>query len=221
MPDSRSFSFDDIEATLKIAVAALRDAGIPFLLGGSLASWARGGPETKHDLDLLVKPEDAERALETLAEAGFRTERPPEEWLFKAWNGDVLVDLIFGPTGLDVDDELLARGDTFEVLGVSMPVLSLEDLIATKLLVLDEHSLDYRPALQIARSLREQIDWDAVRARTSNSPYARAFLKLVEDLGVAPPSRTAAERGTHVRVIGEPATSRAGDGHTAERSASK
>ncbi len=221
MPGSRSFSFEDIEATLKTAVAALRDAGVPFLLGGSLASWARGGPETKHDLDLLVKPEDSERALETLAQAGFRTERPPEEWLFKAWNGDVLVDLIFGPTGLSVDDELLDRGDTFEVLGVSMPVLSLEDLIATKLLVLDEHSLDYRPALQIARSLREQIDWDAVRTRTGNSPYARAFLTLVEDLGVAPPSGPAAERGTQVRVIGEPATSQADHGHSADRSASK
>ncbi len=31
-------SFDSIEATLKRTVAALREAGIPFLLGGSLAS---------------------------------------------------------------------------------------------------------------------------------------------------------------------------------------
>ena len=38
--------FADIEATLKKAAAALREAGVPFLLGGSLASWARGGPET-------------------------------------------------------------------------------------------------------------------------------------------------------------------------------
>ena len=40
----------DIEATLKKAAAALRAAGVPFLLGGSLASWARGGPETRHDV---------------------------------------------------------------------------------------------------------------------------------------------------------------------------
>ena len=49
--------------------AALREAGVPFLLGGSLASWARGGPETRHDLDLMIKPEDAERALEALGDA--------------------------------------------------------------------------------------------------------------------------------------------------------
>src|SRR3954453_1653035 len=90
-------SFDSIEASLKRSVAALRDAGIPFLLGGSLASWARGGPETRHDLDLIIKPDDAEQALEALQQAGMRTERPPEEWLLKAYDGDTLVDLIYCP----------------------------------------------------------------------------------------------------------------------------
>ena len=55
-----------IEASLKRAVAALRDSGVPFLLGGSLAAWARGGPQTRHDLDFVVKPQDADRALEAL-----------------------------------------------------------------------------------------------------------------------------------------------------------
>ncbi len=36
-------SFSDLEAALKRSAAALRGAGVPFLLGGSLASWARGG----------------------------------------------------------------------------------------------------------------------------------------------------------------------------------
>jgi hypothetical protein len=48
--------FAEIEHALKRAAAALRGADIPFLLGGSLASWARGGPETRHDLDLMIKP---------------------------------------------------------------------------------------------------------------------------------------------------------------------
>ena len=65
-----------MEASLKKAAAALREAGIPFLLGGSLASWARGGPETTHDLDFMIKPEDAERALEVLCDAGM-TRRAP------------------------------------------------------------------------------------------------------------------------------------------------
>src|SRR4051795_9019069 len=103
--------FSELEQTLKKAGAALRDAGIDFLLGGSLASWARGGPETRHDLDLMIRPDDADRALEVLREEGMRPERPPEDWLVKAWDGDTLVDLIFCPKGMPIDDEVIARGE--------------------------------------------------------------------------------------------------------------
>jgi hypothetical protein len=103
--------FSDIEHALKRAAAALRRAGIPFLLGGSLASWARGGPETRHDLDLMIRPTDADRALEVLREEGMRPERPPEDWLVKAWDGDTLVDLIFCPKGMPIDDEVIERGE--------------------------------------------------------------------------------------------------------------
>ena len=154
-------------------------AGIPFLLGGSLASWARGGPETRHDLDLMIKPEDAERALEALSEAGMRPERPPEEWLVKAWDGDTLVDLIYCPKGLPMDDDVFARGEQLSVLGMEIRVMALEDVMATKLMALTEHSLRYEGLLQIARALREQIDWHggalahrvvAVRARLLHAP---------------------------------------------------
>jgi Uncharacterised nucleotidyltransferase len=193
--------FMDIEHALKRAAAALRDAGIPFLLGGSLASWARGGPQTRHDLDLILKPEDAERALETLQQAGMRPERPPEDWLLKAWDGDTLIDLIYCPKGLPVDDDLIARGEELSVLGMDIRVMALEDVMATKLLALTEHSLRYEGLLQIARALREQIDWPVVRARTADSPFARAFFVLAEGLGIVPESGSSSRPQPTVRVV--------------------
>jgi hypothetical protein len=193
--------FMDIEHALKRAAAALRDAGIPFLLGGSLASWARGGPQTRHDLDLILKPEDAERALETLQQAGMRPERPPEDWLLKAWDGDTLIDLIYCPKGLPVDDDLIARGEELSVLGMDIRVMALEDVMATKLLALTEHSLRYEGLLQIARALREQIDWPVVRARTADSPFARAFFVLAEGLGIVPESGSGSRPQPTVRVV--------------------
>jgi len=184
-----------MEATLKKSAAALREAGIPFLLGGSLASWARGGPETTHDLDFMLKPEDAERAVEVLCELGMTSERPPEEWLLKVWDGDVLIDLIFGPSGIDITDEVIERGDTLNVLSMEMQVMALEDVLTTKLEALTEHSLDYAGILLIARSLREQIDWQVVRERTHGSPYAKAFFVLVEELGIAPAAEEASVDG--------------------------
>jgi hypothetical protein len=183
--------FSQMESSLKKAAAAMREADIPFLLGGSLASWARGGPETTHDLDFMIKPEDAERALEALEAAGMKTERPPEEWLVKAWDGDVLIDLIHGPSGIDMTDEVIERGEVLNVLSMEMRVMSLEDVITTKLEALTEHSLDYAGILQIARALREQIDWQVVRDRTHSSPYAKAFFVLVEELGIAPAAKEA------------------------------
>jgi Uncharacterised nucleotidyltransferase len=189
--------FSDIEHALKRAAAALRRAGIPFLLGGSLASWARGGPETRHDLDLMIRPTDADRALEVLREEGMRPERPPEDWLVKAWDGDTLVDLIFCPKGMPIDDEVIERGELRSVLGLDIRVMALEDVLVTKLMALSEHALRYEGLLQIARALREQVDWDDVRARTEESPFARAFFVLLEGLAILPVS--AATPGGSVR----------------------
>jgi predicted nucleotidyltransferase len=179
--------FDDLLQTLKNAVAALRDSDVPFLLGGGLAAWARGGPETSHDLDLMVRPNDAEQARKALKQAGFRTEDPPEDWLYKAWDGEVMVDVIFEPSGGPVDDAMFERAEELDVHAVSMRVMALEDVMVTKLLSLREHELDYESVLEIARSLREQIDWDEVRRRTNDSPYARAFFYLAAELGILEP----------------------------------
>jgi hypothetical protein len=193
--------FAEIEHALKRAAAALREADIPFLLGGSLASWARGGPETRHDLDLIIKPEDVEPALKALTDAGMRPERPPEEWLVKAWDGDTLVDLIYCPKGMPVDDEVIARGEELSVLGMQIRVMALEDVMATKLMALTEHSLRYEGLLQIARALREQIDWADVRARTQESPFARAFFVLLEGLDIIPAEQPRGPSQPRVRVV--------------------
>jgi hypothetical protein len=176
--------FGKIKDTVKRAAAVLRDAEVPFVLGGGLAVWARGGPATSHDLDLMVKPEDADRALEALVRAGMRGEKPPEGWLYKAWDGDVLVDLIFEPVGEAVDEAMFARAEELEVNAVPMLVMSLEDVLVNKLNALDEHELDYDRPLEFARSLREQIDWQNVRDRTDGSPYAKAFFTMIEELGI-------------------------------------
>ena len=195
--------FSDLEATLKRTAHALRAADIPFLLGGSLASWARGGPESRHDLDLMIREADAEPALAALEAAGMRPEHPPEEWLVKAWDGDVLVDLIFSPKGLPIDDEVLARGETMSVLAMEMRVMAIEDVVITKLMALNEHALRYESLLEIARALREQIDWGHVRSATASSPFARAFFVLCEGLGIVP-EQSAATGGAQVRVITGP-----------------
>ena len=185
MADEHAHDFDSLLEAMKKAAGALREADVPFVLGGGLACWARGGPKTEHDVDFLVRPDDAERAREALEHAGMRTEKPPEGWLLKAYDdGDVLVDLIFDPQGGPVDDALFERADDLEVHATRMKVAALEDVLVQKLLALSEQEPDYASVLELARSLREQVDWDDVRERTAESPFAKGYFTLLDELEI-------------------------------------
>ncbi|HEX6390232.1 MAG TPA: nucleotidyltransferase [Solirubrobacteraceae bacterium] len=182
---ARNVGFDHIMQSLKRAAAILRDAEVPFVLGGSIAAWARGGPETTNDIDLMLRHDDAERALKALTEAGMRPDRPPEEWLLKAWDDDVMIDLIFSLSqGQPVDDGVFERAEELEVLAMRMLVMDLDEIIITKLRALDDHYIEFVPLVQIARALREKIDWLQVRAQTEGNPFAAAYFVLLEGLGI-------------------------------------
>jgi hypothetical protein len=205
-----SHSIEELTETFKKAAAALKGDEIPFMLGGGLACWARGGPETGNDLDFFVKPEDAERALDALASSGMRPERPPEDWLLKAWDGDVLIDVIFHPLGMEITDEALARAEDLNVAAIWTPVMPLDDVITTKLNALNEHFLNYEGLVGIARSLREQVDWEVVRSRTGESPFARTFFVLLEELDVVSVADAGRRSGARIKVMPGPAARAAG-----------
>jgi predicted nucleotidyltransferase len=182
-------TFEEMIDAMKDAVAVLQTHDIQFALGGGLAAWARGGPRSEHDVDLLIHQRDTDAALAAFEDAGMRTERPPEGWLVKAWHPNgTLVDLIFSPAGGPITEEALENAPEIEVMALRVRVIALEDLLMTKLLALNEQEPDFGSVLELARALREQIDWDDVRTRTESSPFARAFFTLVEGLGIVEPA---------------------------------
>jgi hypothetical protein len=191
-------TFDQIIDTTRRCAAWLRDDGIGFVLAGSVAAWARGGPAVCSDLDFVVRPDDAQRALDLLAANGLRPERPPEGWLLKAHDGEVLVDLISELNGVALED-CFAAATTLSVMSVDMTVMSVDDILTTKLLSFEEHYIDFAGLLPIARALREQADWEAVRARTRHSAIAAGFFTMAERLGIAP-GAVAARDVSRIRV---------------------
>src|SRR5438309_12098874 len=98
----------------KVAVE-LKRADIAFALAGGYAAFARGGPESDHDVDFYLREEDVEAAEKVLADADLRVEHPPEDWLVKVYDGDAMVDLIFAPTDLRVTLDMLERADAIQV----------------------------------------------------------------------------------------------------------
>jgi hypothetical protein len=175
-----------MRTALKRVASTLKAAEVPFALSGGYASWARGGPEPQHDVDFVLTQDDVPQALTVLADAGLRVEHPPEDWLEKVYDGDVLIDLIHRPTERPVTRQQLADADELNVDGLLLPVLPATDLLASKLLALTEHSCDYASLFPHARALREQLDWPRLRDTVAESPYARGFLTVCADLGIAP-----------------------------------
>ena len=125
-----------LREALKKTAVGLKHAEVPFALGGGYAGWALGGPEPEHDVDFVVAEHDALRAEEALARVGLRVEHPPEDWLFKVFDGEAMVDVLFRTAGIPVEGEILERAQEVEVLSVRMPVLSATDLVVTKMLAL-------------------------------------------------------------------------------------
>jgi hypothetical protein len=177
---------EGLATTLKRVASTLKAADIPFALGGSFAVYAHGGHSSDHDVDFLLREQDKDQALAELSKAGFRTEQPPEDWLVKVYDEDRMVDLIYRPVESPVTDETLQDTVQISVEAIFMPVLSATQLMIHKLLSYSQHYCNFATGLPVARSLREQIDWPRVRRETIQSPYAEAFLVLLDRLDVVP-----------------------------------
>lgn len=169
---------------LRRTAVALGRAEIPYALCGGYALWARGAPEPDHDADFVIREQDVEPAMTAVAAAGLEVHEPAEDWLFKAFHDGALVDVLFRLCGEQVEDEVFERAEVMEVLAVRMPVLAATDVFSTQLRVMNEHYCDFGRLLPIARALREQIDWEWVRRESAGTPFGRAFLHLVDGLGI-------------------------------------
>lgn len=176
-----------LRTALKRTGSALKQADLPFALAGSYALWARGGPETEHDVDFVIAEADAEKAAAALTAAGLAVRRPPEDWLLKLDTDGVVVDLLHRAASAPVTEELLSHSDVIEVLSVQMPVLWPTDVISGKLRAMTEHYCDFGPLLAGVRAVREQVDWPRLRREVAGSDFAAAFLLLTERLGISPP----------------------------------
>ena len=173
-------------AALKAVASALKADGVPFALAGGYAVYARGGHEKFHDVDFAVPLTAMPAAVGALERRGYPVTQPPEDWLVKVEVEGHCVDLIHHLSGVDVDDDLLARAELLSVAAIHMPVLSATDLVVSKLHSLTEHHCDLEPVLSVLRSVREQVDAGRVVRACAGQPFAEACLFLAGRLGLLP-----------------------------------
>lgn len=152
----------------RAALLALREKGVPFLVGGGYAFASYTGIDReKKDLDLFVRPRDVDATLGTLARAGFDVELVAPHWLGKVYRGEHFIDIVFssGNGVAAVDDEWFAHAETMEILGVDVLASPVEEMIWSKAFILERERFDGGDVTHLIRARGERLDWERLVRR--------------------------------------------------------
>jgi len=131
-------------------------------VGGAFAfSHFTGIQRPTKDFDLFVRREHIERALDTLATAGFHSELTFPHWLGKARSDEFLVDLIFGSGNgvAPVDDGWFEHAVQAEAVGVPVLLCPAEELLWSKAFVMERERYDGADVIHILHTQRRRLDW--------------------------------------------------------------
>jgi predicted nucleotidyltransferase len=160
----------NLNKTLHLAINSIESQEIPYALIGGVAVKELGRPRVTHDIDLFIRPDDANIALETLEKNGFDIERRDPSWLYKAWKDDVLVDLIFKSSGdIYFDEEVRKHVRRIRYLDQYLNAISPEDFIVIKAAAHEENNPHHwHDALAVIT--QGNIDWEYLLLRAKHSP---------------------------------------------------
>lgn len=179
---------------LRKATAVLDNAGIPYVIAGGVASQLYGTRRSTHDIDIFLRAEMADRALDALEEAGFRTERTDLAWLYKAFLDNTMVDIIFRPTGnLPLDQDMMDHAREIILHGQRLRIAGPEDLLLLKIFAarfVEEPEVFWRhwkDALGLMRNCT--LDWSYFlkRAELVDAERVLGFLILARSEGISVP----------------------------------
>lgn len=136
-------SVDSAPADLLAALSRTLDTlGARWYLFGAQASLIWGRPRLTADVDVTVRldPEDPERLVHALADNGFELRVP---WEAAFVRNTRVLPFVYKPNGLPLDlvlagpgleEAFVERARSVSIAGITIPVISPEDLIVTKLL---------------------------------------------------------------------------------------
>lgn len=165
------------DTALFATLDALEERKVDYALIGGIAASGLGRPRPTQDIDIFVRPEDADAILEVLKEYGFETNRFNPTWIFKAYKEGVLIDIIFkSEGGFYFDDEMKNHAILVNYHGRQVRVVSPEDFILIKCAVHSEEGHHHwHDALAVLSQAK--LDWDYLLHRSRKAP--RRLLALL------------------------------------------
>src|SRR5688500_10386565 len=159
--------------------------GIRFAVGGSVAMASYSGLlRVCKDLDLYVPPDQAGAMKALLDDLGFEDYYDQKAydrgWIYRSIKGDCIVDVIWQMANRRavVDEYWVNAGPEIECAGERLRLIPIEEMIWSKLYVLQRDRCDWPDILNLIDSNAEKIDWKRMRRRIADDfPLLAAVLR--------------------------------------------
>jgi len=146
--------------------------GIRFAFGGAFATAAYTGElRNTKDFDIYIRPGDREPMIRIMDEAGLTDHYDrlayDRSWIYRASRDDVIVDAIWAMANhrAEVDDAWLSLGPEVSIFGEQFRAIPIEELIWSKLYVLQHERCDWTDIFNLLDAQLEAIDWDRLLTR--------------------------------------------------------
>jgi hypothetical protein len=163
-----------------------RRNGVRFAVGGGMAtSFYTGMWRPTKDIDLYVLPEDRDAAIAATRSAGMQDyfEQQPYDrgWIYRAVSDGVIVDVIWAmANGCGaVEAQWLDRGAVTGVLRTRFALLAPEELVVTKLHVLQRDRCDWPDLLNVLYAAGPVMDWERLLRALAHEERLLASLVLM------------------------------------------
>lgn len=150
------------------ALRQLVGTGIPFLVGGAFAfSHYAHVPKRTKDIDVFVKPDDCQRVLHAFGMRGYATSLPFPHWLGKIHRGEYFIDVIFssGNGVARVDDLWFEHAHLVNILGVSVRLSPVEEMLWSKAFILERERYDGADVAHLLHETGLSLDWPRLLMR--------------------------------------------------------
>ena len=151
-----------------------RAAGVRFAFGGAFATAVYTGElRNTKDFDFYVLPTDRQKMIDAISRAGLRDHFEhlayDRSWIYRASRDGVLVDAIWAMANqrAQVDPLWLTRGPLVPMRGEVLRALPAEELIWSKLYVLQRERSDWGDVLNLIAATADTLDWDRLISRTA------------------------------------------------------
>jgi hypothetical protein len=172
--------------TYQRAVQAMREAHIPFLLGGgfALATFTGRWRDTK-DIDFYVMPTARFAAIAALKKAGFsdyyKTRAYDRRWIYRSVRSGVIVDIIWSMANrrARVDEMWFENARCALIRREELKVIPIEEFIWCKLYILQRDHCDWTDIFNVLYSSGNEVHWKHLIERLEEDiPLLKAALTI-------------------------------------------